>query len=131
STRLTLEGELRDALEQGQFELCYQPQVSLLNGRLVGAGARIRWHHPQKGVMLPTQFIPMAEDTGLIVPIGEWVIRTACEDLRFWHEQRYRPIRISVNLSGRQFREDGLIDLVKRILEETQASPDMLEFEIT
>lgn len=131
STRLTLEGELRDALEQGQFELCYQPQVSLTNQRLIGAEALIRWNHPQKGVMLPTEFIPMAEDTGLIVPIGEWVMRTACKDVRFWQEQRYRPIRVSVNLSGRQFREDGLIDLVARILQETQVDPDLIEFEIT
>ncbi|HZV62669.1 MAG TPA: EAL domain-containing protein [Methylophilaceae bacterium] len=131
STRLTLEGELRDALEQGQFELCYQPQVSLLTRRLLGAEALIRWNHPQKGVMLPNQFIPMAEESGLIVPIGEWVLRTACQDIRFWHEQRYRPINLSVNLSGRQFREDGLIELVARILRETQADPDMLEFEIT
>jgi len=131
STRLTLEGELRDALEQGQFELCYQPQVSLLTRRLLGAEALIRWNHPQKGVMLPNQFIPMAEESGLIVPIGEWVLRTACQDIRSWHEQRFRPINLSVNLSGRQFREDGLIELVARILRETQADPDMLEFEIT
>src|SRR3546814_727623 len=130
STRLTLEGELRDALEQGQFELCYQPQVSLTNQRLVGAEALIRWNHPQKGVMLPTEFIPMAEDTGLIVPIGEWVMRTACEDVRLWHEQRYRPIRLSVNLSGRQFREDRQIDLVTPILPETQGNPDMLGFRV-
>lgn len=131
TTRLTLEGELRDALEQGQFELCYQPQVSLLTRRLLGAEALIRWNHPQKGVMLPNEFIPMAEESGLIVPIGEWVLRTACQDIRFWHEQRYRPINLSVNLSGRQFREEGLIELVARILHETQADPDMLEFEIT
>jgi EAL domain-containing protein (putative c-di-GMP-specific phosphodiesterase class I) len=131
TTRLTLEGELRDALEQGQFELCYQPQVSLTSRRLVGVEALIRWNHPQKGVLMPSEFIPMAEDTGLIVPIGEWVIRTACQDVHFWHEQRYRPIRVSVNLSGRQFREDGLIELVTRILRETQANPDMVEFEIT
>lgn len=131
STRLTLEGELRDALEQGQFELCYQPQVSLLSRRLVGAEALIRWNHPQKGIMLPNEFIPMAEDTGLIVPIGEWVLRTACHDVRSWHEQRYRPIRVSVNLSGRQFREESLIEQVTRILKETQANPDSLEFEIT
>lgn len=131
TTRLTLEAELRDALEQGQFELCYQPQVSLQSRRLVGAEALIRWNHPIKGMLLPTEFIPIAEDTGLIVPIGEWILRTACEDVRTWHEQRYRPIRLGVNLSGRQFREEGLIDLVTRILRETQADPDMLEFEIT
>ena len=131
TTRLTLEGELRDALEQGQFELYYQPQVSLLTRRLLGAEALIRWNHPQKGRMLPGEFIPMAEESGLIVPIGEWVVRTACQDIRSWHEQRYRPISLSVNLSGRQFREDGLIELVARILRETQADPDMLEFEIT
>jgi diguanylate cyclase len=131
TTRLTLEAELRDALEQGQFELCYQPQVSLQNRRLVGAEALIRWNHPLKGLLLPNEFIPIAEDTGLIVPIGEWILRTACQDVHSWHEQRYRPIRLSVNLSGRQFREDGLIELVTRILAETGANPDMLEFEIT
>lgn len=131
TTRLTLEAELRAALEQGQFELCYQPQVSLQTRRIVGAEALIRWNHPQKGLLLPTEFIPIAEDTGLIVPIGEWILRTACEDVRSWHEQRFRPIRLSVNLSGRQFREDGLIELVTRILRETQANPDTLEFEIT
>ena len=131
TTRLTLEAELRDALEQGQFELCYQPQVSLLTRRLLGAEALIRWNHPQKGMLLPSEFIPMAEESGLIVPIGEWVLRTACQHIRSWHEQRYRPISLSVNLSGRQFREDGLIDLVARILRETKADPDMLEFEIT
>jgi len=131
STRLTLEGELRDALEQGQFELCYQPQVSLQTRQLLGVEALIRWNHPQKGLLLPSEFIPMAEESGLIVPIGEWILRTACQDIRSWHEQRFRPISLSVNLSGRQFREDGLIDLVARILHETKANPDMLEFEIT
>lgn len=131
STRLALEGELRDAMEQGQFELYYQPQVALPSRRLVGAEALIRWRHPEKGLLLPTTFIPVAEETGLIVPIGEWVLRTACEHIRSWHEQRFRPIRISVNLSGRQFREDGLIDSVTAILQETEINPDLLELEIT
>jgi diguanylate cyclase (GGDEF)-like protein len=131
STRLALESELRDAIEQGQFELYYQPQVALPSRRLVGAEALIRWRHPEKGLLLPTTFIPVAEETGLIVPIGEWVLRTACQHIRSWHEQRFRPIRISVNLSGRQFREDGLIDSVTAILQETEINPDLLELEIT
>jgi diguanylate cyclase (GGDEF)-like protein len=131
STRLALESELRDAMEQGQFELYYQPQVALPSRRLVGAEALIRWRHPTKGLLLPTTFIPVAEETGLIVPIGEWVLRTACQHIRSWHEQRFRPIRISVNLSGRQFREDGLIDSVTAILQETEINPDLLELEIT
>lgn len=131
STRLALESELRDAIEQGQFELYYQPQVALPSRRLVGAEALIRWRHPTKGLLLPTTFIPVAEETGLIVPIGEWVLRTACQHIRSWHEQRFRPIRVSVNLSGRQFREDGLIDSVTSILQETEINPDLLELEIT
>lgn len=131
STRLALEGELRSAIELGQFELYYQPQVELPSQRLIGAEALIRWRHPQKGLLLPGTFIPVAEETGLIVSIGEWVLRTACQQARSWQEQRFKPIRVSVNLSGRQFREDNLIDLVTNILQETRVVPDLLELEIT
>ncbi|HZV97782.1 MAG TPA: EAL domain-containing protein [Methylophilaceae bacterium] len=131
STRLALESELRIAMEEGQFELYYQPQVALPSRRLIGAEALIRWNHPEKGLLLPASFIPTAEETGLIVPIGQWVLRTTCEHMRAWAEQRFRPIRISVNLSGRQFREDRLIESVTNILQETKINPDLLEFEIT
>lgn len=131
STRLALEGELRNAIKLGQFELYYQPQVELPSQRLIGAEALVRWHHPQKGLLLPGTFIPVAEETGLIVSIGEWVLRAACQQARSWQEQRFRPIRVSVNLSGRQFREDGLIDSITSILQQTRINPDMLELEIT
>ncbi|HEX5539561.1 MAG TPA: EAL domain-containing protein [Methylophilaceae bacterium] len=131
STRLALEGELRTAIELGQFELYYQPQVELPSRRLIGTEALIRWRHPQKGLLLPGAFIPIAEETGLIVRIGEWVLRNACEQARSWQEQRFKPIRVSVNLSGRQFREDSLIDSVTSILQETCIKPDLLELEIT
>ena len=131
STRLSLENELRDAIELGQFELYYQPQVELPSRRLMGAEALIRWNHPTKGLLSPGEFIPVAEETGLIVTIGEWVMRTACQHARSWQEQRFKPIRVSINLSGRQFREDGLINTITDILYETYANPDLLELEIT
>lgn len=129
--RLSLEAELREALEQHQFELYYQPQVAFPGLRLVGAEALIRWHHPRKGLLCPGDFIPVAEETGLIRPIGEWVLLTACQHAKSWQEQRFRPMRVSVNISGRQFREDGLIDRVTSILQQTGANPDALELEIT
>ncbi|HEY8117653.1 MAG TPA: EAL domain-containing protein [Methylophilaceae bacterium] len=131
STRLVLENELRNAIEQKQFELYYQPQVELPSRRLMGAEALIRWNHPQRGLLLPSEFIPVAEESGLIVTIGEWVMRTACQQARSWQEQRFKPIRVSINLSGRQFREEGLMDSITDILYETYANPDLLELEIT
>ena len=131
STRLNLESELRIAMEQQQFELHYQPQVDLISRKLVGAEALIRWRHPTRGLLYPNDFIPIAEETGLIGSIGNWVLRTACQQAKSWQEQRFRPIRVSVNLSGRQFREDTLVESITTILHETEMDPDMLELEIT
>lgn len=129
--RLGIESELRDALDQGQFELYYQPQYHLNSGELVGAEALIRWKHPQRGMVSPISFIPIAEETGLIVPIGDWVIRTASAQLKQWLDQGLKPIRVSINLSARQFREAGLIDKFANTLVETDIPPELLELEIT
>ena len=130
STRLVLESELRAALEHGQFELYYQPQIGLPGNKLIGVEALIRWHHPQRGLLMPGSFIPMAEETGLIVPIGEWVLREACRQAMDWKEMGL-VLRMSVNLSGRQFRQENLLTTVTHILEATRMDTSLLELEIT
>lgn len=130
STRLVLESELRAALEHGQFELYYQPQIALPGNKLIGVEALIRWHHPQRGLLMPGSFIPMAEETGLIVPIGEWVLREACRQAMEWKEMGL-VLRMSVNLSGRQFRQENLLTTVTHILEATRMDTSLLELEIT
>lgn len=130
STRLVLESELRAALEHGQFELYYQPQIGLPGNKLIGVEALIRWHHPQRGLLMPGSFIPMAEETGLIVPIGEWVLREACRQAMEWKEMGLL-LRMSVNLSGRQFRQENLLATITQILQATRMDTSMLELEIT
>jgi diguanylate cyclase (GGDEF)-like protein/PAS domain S-box-containing protein len=129
--RLALEGALRGALAHDEFELYYQPQVDLLTGAVVGVEALIRWRHPSMGMVRPDRFINLAEETGLIVPIGAWVLRTACRQNRDWQRAGYGPLRIAVNLSARQFAEPGLVRDIARVLEETGLSPTLLEIEIT
>lgn len=130
-TRLTLETELREALQKKQFELHYQPQVDLMTGELIGAEALVRWRHPERGLVSPLSFIPIAEETGLIIGIGAWVMRTACEQLHDWQSAGLKPIRVSVNLSGYQFSDPSLLDAIADILLETDINPDQLEIEIT
>jgi diguanylate cyclase (GGDEF)-like protein len=129
--RLALEGALRAALLQGEFELYYQPQVDLESGSVVGLEALIRWRHPSLGIVRPDRFINLAEETGLIVPIGAWVLRTACRQNRDWQRAGYGPLRMAVNLSARQFAEPGLVADVARVLAETGLAPASLEIEIT
>jgi len=129
--RLTLENSLRKALEKGEFTLHYQPQVNLYSGEIIGMEALIRWEHPDLGMVSPAQFIPMAEETGLIVPIGEWVLRTACAQNKAWQNMGYRPMNIAVNLSARQFNEHNLADMVADTLKETGLDPQWLDLEIT
>ncbi len=126
NARKQLEADLRRALAEGQFQLHYQPQVDLASGRLVGVEALLRWHHPDCGQILPGDFIPIAEDTGLIVPLGEWVLRTACRQATLWPD-----LRMAVNLSPAQFRIPGLALEVARILDETGLCGERLELEIT
>jgi diguanylate cyclase (GGDEF)-like protein len=130
SLRLALEGDLRLALERNEFEVHYQPIVALASGAVVAVEALLRWKHPEKGMISPNAFIPLAETTGLIVPIGEWVLRQACTDAHTWYDQGHE-VQVSVNLSGRQFREEPLIDTILHILLETGLDPKMLMLEIT
>jgi diguanylate cyclase (GGDEF)-like protein len=129
--RLNLENDLRRALELEQFRLVYQPQVLAQDGRIAGVEALIRWHHPERGVVLPDDFIPVAEQSGLIVAIGEWVIRTACRQLREWQRGNVYAPRLAVNLSARQIRAPGLFRSVSSIIAETGIAPELLELELT
>lgn len=129
--RLELENSLRHALEREEFTIHYQPVVSLSEGVIVGVEALVRWNHPQKGLIPPVKFIPVAEDTGFIVPLGEWVLRAACEQASLWQKKGYPPLRLAVNLSGRQFRQTDLIETISQILEETGFPPQSLELELT
>jgi diguanylate cyclase (GGDEF)-like protein/PAS domain S-box-containing protein len=129
--RLMLESRLRKALEQGELVVHYQPQLSFETGRIVGVEALVRWFHPDLGMVPPAEFIPLAEETGLIVPIGEWVLRTACRDGRRWQEMGFAPLRVAVNLSARQFQQRDLVESVGRVLEETSLPATDLELELT
>ena len=129
--RLRLENKLYKALEREEFLLHYQPQVDLKTGQIVGMEALIRWQSPELGLIPPYQFIPLAEETGLICPIGEWVLRTACMQNLLWQSLGLPPIRIAVNLSGRQVQQPNLVKIVEQILAETELEPRYLELEIT
>jgi len=129
--RMKLEAGLRQALERGEFRLVYQPQYELATRRLVGVEALLRWEHPEQGTVLPGRFIPLAEETGMIHAIGEWVLRTACTQAREWIEAGFADLRVAVNLSGKQFAEAGLVEMVRGILAETGLEPRHLELEIT
>lgn len=129
--RLSLEGGLRKALERDELRAYYQPQVDLRSGRVIGAEVVLRWQHPEFGLMLPNQFISLAEETGLIVPIGEWILRAACRQNRLWQDDGLEPIRIAVNLSSRQFRQQQLADTVAAILAESGLAPRYLALELT
>ncbi|OMH25868.1 EAL domain-containing protein [Motiliproteus sp. MSK22-1] len=129
--RLRLEAELRQALELGQFVLFYQPQVELRTGRVIGMEALIRWQHPQRGLIPPAEFIPIAEETGLIIPIGEWVLRQACLQNKRWQEKGIPPIRVAVNLSPEQFRASDLSAKVEQALQESGLEGQYLELEVT
>lgn len=129
--KLTLEKELRDALSKDQFIVVYQPKVNLKTGQIVGMEALVRWKHPNLGLVSPLHFIPLAEETGLIIPLGELVLRKACDDLQDWKKRGNPSFRVSVNLSPIQFRKKFLTETILRILEETNTTPQELELEIT
>jgi diguanylate cyclase (GGDEF)-like protein/PAS domain S-box-containing protein len=128
---LELQKGLRLALENEEFVLHFQPITSIVTGRTVGLEALVRWQHPQKGMVGPNVFIPVAEETGLILPLGDWVLRSACTALHRWHDEWVRDLRVSVNFSARQFRERNLASLVERALVESGLEPRHLEVEIT
>ncbi|MBZ0097120.1 MAG: EAL domain-containing protein [Sulfuricella sp.] len=129
--RLNLERDLRQALERGEFLLHYQPQVDLASGAIIGAEALVRWRQPERGIVFPGEFIPLAEETGLIVPLGEWVLREACRQARAWRDAGLPEISMSVNLSARQFRAPGLKQTILDVLAGTGLEARWLELEIT
>lgn len=129
--RLALESSLRSALERNELSLHYQAKAEIATGRITGMEALLRWRHPDLGMISPSLFIPLAEETGLIVPIGRWVIRTACAQNKAWQEQGLPPLRISVNLSARQFNDEHILHDVSQALRETALEPGLLEVEIT
>jgi diguanylate cyclase (GGDEF)-like protein len=128
---LLLELELRQALERQEFQVYYQPKVNLRTGEIEGAEALVRWYHPDRGSISPAEFIPLAEKTGFIVPLGEWILKTACTQVHAWQLAGLPPIRIAVNLSGHQFSQPHLGELIVEILRETGLEPKYLELELT
>lgn len=129
--RLQLEANLRQAAQRREFRLYFQPIVSLEGGAVTGAEALLRWQHPQRGLISPAEFIPLAEETGLIVPIGEWVLRTACAQAQVWHAAGHSDLRVTVNFSARQFEHPNLAALIRTVLKETGLAASALELEIT
>ena len=131
TARLNLEYKLRKAIEKEEFVLHYQPQVDITTGEVIGMEALVRWQDPKEGLIPPGNFIPLAEDTGLIVPIGEWVLRTACIQNKMWQDKGMKPLRVAVNMSMRQFKQKDLVSIVRRTLKETNLNPQYLELELT
>jgi diguanylate cyclase (GGDEF)-like protein/PAS domain S-box-containing protein len=128
---LVLENELHHALKRREFVVYYQPQVNTTTGEITGMEALVRWQHPKFGLVAPDKFIPLAEETGLIVPIGEWVLKTACAQNKAWQDAGLPPLRVAVNLSVRQFQQPLLLNIVSQTLQETGLSPQFLDLEIT
>jgi len=131
SERLALQSSLRHALERQELLVYYQPQVNLKTGKIVGTEALVRWQHPERGLVSPDKFIPIAEETGLIVPIGEWVLKTACQQTKIWQDAGFKALRVAVNLSSRQFSQIDLRHQLVAILMETGLDPKYIELELT
>lgn len=129
--RLLLQSNLRRALERREFVLHYQPQVEAETGKTIAVEALIRWQNPERGLVAPGEFIPLAEDTGLIVPIGEWVLRTACSQCKSWQKLGFPQARVSINLSARQFQQPNLVQLIADALAGSKLDPNCLELELT
>ncbi|MEZ4483888.1 MAG: EAL domain-containing protein [Syntrophotaleaceae bacterium] len=131
SQRLKMENSLRQALLRKEFQLLYQPQFDMRNGQLVGVEALVRWNHPEKGPLTPNHFIQLAEETGLIAPLGEWIMEEACRQWHHWPQLNDRPLQLAINLTSRQFKQESLIAELKAFLETTGLPPGCLELEIT
>ncbi|MEG4247366.1 EAL domain-containing protein [Microcoleus sp. Pol10D4] len=128
---LLQETSLRQALKSSEFEVYYQPQIEIKTGKIIGAEALVRWNHPERGRVSPGEFIPMAEEIGLIAPLGEWVLETACRQTKTWQRAGLRPLRVAVNVSARQFERKNFTERVREILTETGLDPKCLELELT
>jgi diguanylate cyclase (GGDEF)-like protein len=131
SEHVRMENDLRRALDRDELEVYYQPQARVESGSIVGAEALVRWRHPTRGMVSPAEFIPLAEETGLINPLGEWVLRTACRQLRAWRDAGLPPIRMAVNLSVKQLLKKDFASSIEQALNDTGVDPSMLELEIT
>lgn len=129
--KIELQSELRKAIEKGEFVLYYQAQMDLMDKKIQGFEALIRWQHPSKGLLYPNDFIYLAEESGLIVPIGQWVLKTACLQLKEWTEMGYDDISIAINMSARQFKDKDFVQMVYSTIEETGIDPNRIELEIT
>lgn len=129
--KLRMATDLRRAMDKDEFFLTYQPQLDLETGKVTGVEALLRWQHPEEGLIPPGRFIPVAEETGVILPLGEWVLRTACNQAMAWRATGRPPLRISVNVSGKQFRQPDFVETVERVLKETGFDPRWLELELT
>lgn len=130
-SRLDMEGAMRRGLERGEFVLHYQPKIDLATQTVVGAEALVRWQHPQIGLIHPIEFIRLAEETGLILPLGEWVLTEACKQQVLWCQQSVKPLRISINMSARQFRQEDLTDRIAAVFASTGADPSQFIVELT
>jgi diguanylate cyclase (GGDEF)-like protein len=129
--RVRIERDLRAAVERGEFELHYQPQLDLRSGRVVGVEALLRWRHPELGLLCPERFLPVAEDTGLVLPIGAWAMRTACEQVRQWQLDGHGELRLALNIGLRQFNQPDLLAQVTAVLGDTGLPPPLFEIELT
>jgi len=129
--RLKLESDLRLAMEQGNFELHYQPQIKLDDGKIWGMEALVRWRHPVRGLIPPNDFIPLAEETGLIIPLGEWVMGEALRQQKMWQQQGFTGLVMSINISMLQFRQVDFLARVEKLVEKTDSSPQLIELELT
>ena len=130
--RVMLKAELREAIDSGQLILMYQPQVNIDTNRIIGLEALVRWQHPKRGLIMPGEFIPAAEKSGLIVPLGRWVLQRACRQMKEWLDAGIAPPLIAVNVSGQQFKTPlELENEIGAILAETALPPKLLELEIT
>jgi EAL domain-containing protein (putative c-di-GMP-specific phosphodiesterase class I) len=126
-----MEAELRRGIDREELVLYYQPEFDLATGAVIGAEALVRWRHPERGLVPPMEFIPLAEDTGLVTPLSRWVIRTACGRVRDWISRGYPPLRVAVNISPRLFEKDGFSEMLLSSLEEAGVPPRLIEAEIT
>jgi len=129
--RLKLENDLRKALEKGELLVYYQPLIDQNTEQIISMEALVRWQHPSMGMIYPAKFIPIAEETGLIIPLGEWVLTTACTQTRIWHDAGFSTLRIMVNLSARQFKQQNLVNTIRQVLQKTGLDPHYLELELT